>query len=480
MSRSVFLNFVALCFPVALAVLLAPALIFGLGAERFGLLALIWGLLNYFVVMDFGLGRAVTHAASSAIRSGKAADASNVLTVAVIATVTISAPLTVLGILASPWVTNSLLSGASPYRSETLEALTLLCGSLAFVALSSTLNGYLMAFGRFDLVNAVKVPLMAGTLCAPILTLHSEQPILLATLFMVLLRIISCLLLLFMCRLVSSAHAIAWPSKPALKGLCNLLTFGGWISVVNLVNSMIAYVDRWAIGAWGSLAEVTRYTVPLEFGTKILVIPAAVAPVLFPVFCRDPTESLNEQEKRLLYYGTAFTLAFCFFPAVLLSAFAFELLSAWLDATFAQKASVILQIALFGAFLNASAHPVAALLQGRGQSKSVACLLLVEFAVFIVLLWLAIPRFGVAGAVFAWLLRIAFDVVALAYIASRSLGVRFSNTSVACFALLLAMLLGSFFANTLAAKLAFCGCAAAISSVAISALSRRARQLVRA
>src|SRR5450830_1373771 len=53
-------NLGGLAFPLGVAVLTVPHLIENLGQERFGLLALAWGLIGYAGTLDLGLGRALT------------------------------------------------------------------------------------------------------------------------------------------------------------------------------------------------------------------------------------------------------------------------------------------------------------------------------------------------------------------------------------------------------------------------------------
>ncbi len=50
-----------LTLPLVVAALTIPALLAHLGAERFGMLALAWGLVGYAAALDLGVGRAVTH-----------------------------------------------------------------------------------------------------------------------------------------------------------------------------------------------------------------------------------------------------------------------------------------------------------------------------------------------------------------------------------------------------------------------------------
>jgi O-antigen/teichoic acid export membrane protein len=57
-------NLAGLSLPLLVAALTVPHLVEVLGKEKFGLLALAWGLIGYAGVLDLGIGRAVTQLVS--------------------------------------------------------------------------------------------------------------------------------------------------------------------------------------------------------------------------------------------------------------------------------------------------------------------------------------------------------------------------------------------------------------------------------
>lgn len=53
-------NFVGFIFPVVTAILVIPFIIKNIGTERFGILTLIYSVIGYMNVFDFGLTRSIT------------------------------------------------------------------------------------------------------------------------------------------------------------------------------------------------------------------------------------------------------------------------------------------------------------------------------------------------------------------------------------------------------------------------------------
>jgi O-antigen/teichoic acid export membrane protein len=57
--------------PMLVAVVAVPRLIHGLGADRFGILALAWMVIGYLSLLDFGLGGAITRLVADRIALGR-------------------------------------------------------------------------------------------------------------------------------------------------------------------------------------------------------------------------------------------------------------------------------------------------------------------------------------------------------------------------------------------------------------------------
>ncbi len=68
-------NLVGLVVPVVVAIMAIPSLLGNLGAERYGLLALAWGVVSLFEILDFGFNRAVARAVAIAHGLGEHARA---------------------------------------------------------------------------------------------------------------------------------------------------------------------------------------------------------------------------------------------------------------------------------------------------------------------------------------------------------------------------------------------------------------------
>ena len=60
-------NLIGSIVPMAVGLITIPILMKRIGIEKFGILSLIWALIGYFSIFDFGIGRALTQGVSKGL-----------------------------------------------------------------------------------------------------------------------------------------------------------------------------------------------------------------------------------------------------------------------------------------------------------------------------------------------------------------------------------------------------------------------------
>ena len=229
-------------------------------------------------------------------------------------------------------------------------------------------------------------------------------------------RLVSCAWHLFFCfRLVPELNS---PFRIRTSNIIALLTFGGWITVSNIVSPLLVYVDRFVIGSFISMEAVAWYVTPYEMVSKLAMIPGSMVMVLFPAFA----ESLPVAPTRvalLFERGVKYTLI-GLFPLILITVtMAHRGLTIWLGADFAAHGTPVLQWLALGVLINCVGYLPYALIQAAHRPDITAKLHLVEIPFYLVLLrWLVVID-GVQGAAIVWTLRMAVDTVALLAITGR-------------------------------------------------------------
>jgi O-antigen/teichoic acid export membrane protein len=418
LARNVVWNLVGTVSPLALGFFAVRLLVRGMGADRFGILTLAWATIGYFGFFDLGLGRALTLFVAEKLGKG---DQTNI---SVLAWTSLQAML-LLGCIGgalmaalSPTLVHSVLRIPKAIQPETLRAFFVLSAALPIVITSAGLRGILEAYQRFAAVSILRVILGTLTFGGPLLVLpfsHSVYPmaaaLALGRLLVWAVNLVVCLVVIPELRQIPRFDV----------SLLKLLIGSGlWMTISNILGPLLAYMDRFLIGAMMSVAAVAYYATPYEFVTKYLLIPGAMTGVLFPAFSSSFFHS-RTQLARLFERGAKFTFV-VLFPLVLVTAvFARDGLRVWLGPAFAENGAHVLQWLSAGVLINGLALVPFAQIQGIGRPDLTAKLHMIEFPVYLFVLWQLIARFGIAGAAIAWTVRVAIDCVLLFLIAQRLL-----------------------------------------------------------
>jgi O-antigen/teichoic acid export membrane protein len=455
LTRNVMWNFAGQVAPLFAAVFSIPILIKGMGVDRFGLLSLAWMVIGYFSLFDFGLGRALIKLVSEKLGAGQSAEVPELVWTALFLMALLGVGGTAAMLLVTDWLVTDALKIPAALQAEASNSFRLLAWSIPVVIFTTGLRGVLEAYRRFDLVNLARLPMGVLTFLAPlaVLPFSNRMDVIISVLLGM--RIVICIVHVVLCeRVVPGLLRRISYSRHLVRPM---LGIGGWMSVSNMVSPVMVYMDRFLIGSVLGMAAVAYYVTPYEIITKLLVIPGALAGVLFPMF----SASLAGERPQAadLFRRSVRWVFLALFPAVLLiTVFAGEGLKVWLSEEFSFNGTAVLQWLAAGVLINSVAFIPFAFVQGAGRADLTAKLHLVELPIYLVVLWLLMQRWGIVGAAAAWTFRVAFDAVALFMVSAwleNELKPSIRQDAVICAATLAILVVGCYLQG-LAGKIAFC------------------------
>lgn len=406
-------NFLPLIFGLALY----PKIIAAYGLERFGLLSLIWALIGYFSLFDLGLSRALTQKISELISKHKSgSEIVQLIRTAFIVTWALG----VLGGLilwgVSPLLITDLLKITGGLQTECLYAFSLLALSIPLIVHTAALRGILEALHLFKSASLIRMVLGIGTFLAPYLSSFIIPTLTSAVLSLIAIRALVWLLHVYAVR---QSQILAFTSRRFdATWLQPLLQFGGWMTVSNIIGPMMVYMDRFVLASILGAPATSFYVAPYEVVTKLLLVPATIAGVLFPLFAkqweRDPIFSAAK-----LNQGICYTLILIFPAAVLITFFSHEWLTLWLGKDFATQGSPIVTWLTVGILINSVAQILFAKVQGAQRADWTAKLHLLELVPYLGLLWVCLNTWGITGAAVAWSVRCIIDLLGLVYFSKK-------------------------------------------------------------
>jgi O-antigen/teichoic acid export membrane protein len=393
--------------PPAIAAMAAiPFLLRHLGSEAFGIITLFSTALIYFMILDLGLGRAATRFISQSLESGRPDDVRRYFWGSIILLSGIGLVVTVACLFAVPTVVSSYLKISATYSHAATESFYIICVAIPLVTLMATLRGFLEALGRFPFISILTGFSGVGLYLLPVVVILMGGGIVGIAASYVLVRVSMCGAFAIGCLYVEGRPSL----RPVfdLNAVRRMLSFGGWLSVSNIVGTAILYGDRFLLGICVGMTAVASYGMPLDVIGKMQILITSFCAVLFPLMSRLD-ESGSAQFQTLYRGAIAISLSFMTpltISAVMMAPFLMKL---WLGARNTRDIVFVAQVFLAGAVVQALASIAFTALHARGRSDLTAWVHLAEFPIYCAAFYLAATHFGVRGAALAWLGRAIID-----------------------------------------------------------------------
>ncbi|PTB20217.1 flippase [Trinickia symbiotica] len=416
-SRNIALNVSGPVLPFLMAGVCIPILIRGIGTDRFGLLTIAWTVIGYFSLFDFGLGRSLTWQVSRRLGERRAGEIPHLVRGALILMGCLSIIGSAIVALAAGELIR-LLRVPPQFLIETRNAFVLLGVSIPLVVLTSGLRGVLEALQRFDITNGIRVIQGVWTFAGPVCILPVSNRLDAMVTVLVVGRLVTTIAYyLALRRVLPKPDGMPAPKMSFQR---DMLSYGGWTTLSNVLSPVMDYMDRFFIGSMLGTAVVAFYTTPYELVYRLNIVSEGILGVLFPMMAhRVAGDKTRTTAGEMLSLGTKLISA-SVFPIVLVCLLgAHILLRLWVGPVFEQKSSLVLQLLAVGLLANNLAKVPSNLIQANGRSDITAKLHLLELPVYIACLFWMLRHAGIDGAAAVWAFRMLLDLVLLLGMSSK-------------------------------------------------------------
>lgn len=413
-------NLIGTMAPGATAVAVIPLLLTRIGLQRFGLLTIIWSILGYGGLLDFGISRALTKFTAEAQAGSSDARPTELALVGIGALagfgVVVAAATAALG----PFFP-TIFHLPPTLAGESTRAADVLALGMPVILVSGGMRGILEGMQRFDLSNRVRIPVGVLGYAAPLGAALVSPTLPAVVVGVVLAR----------CAGLAGYSALLWrhrpswakPSdgtaRPARWYLARLLGYGGWLSAANLIYQLAFSADRIVIGSLLPIADLAFFAAPAEIVTRALLVPTSVGAVLFPAFAAR-SKTPQGRGRGLVISASAAIYTLMLPICIVLAALARPVLNLWLGPAFGIRAAPVLRWLSVGLLLEAmAAAPRIAVESDR--PKLVAVLCIAEVGPYLGLLYFCVTHYGLVGAAMAWTCLMAANCVGT-YFLARAVG----------------------------------------------------------
>ncbi|MBK9394612.1 MAG: flippase [Uliginosibacterium sp.] len=393
-----------LALPLAMAAFAIPKLVLGLGESVFGLFALVMALLGYSSILDLGLGRAATKMIAECAVPPLRNPAPYIRAAVYVAVVFSSC--VALGVVAVALLGGERLAIHGLAADRVSRALLYAAPGVVFVTLFGITRGVLEGIGEFSTVAGLRLLGGITAFLVPVYCVHAGWGLSGCVASVVLGRGMMLGFGVWRCAhcVRREGESVAWRVA-----LTRLWSFGGWMTVSNLVTPLMTYMDRFLLGAMLSTAAVAVYVTPYDMMVQMIILPSALTSVLFPhmsqLMASGSAALLPVYRKSLL---GVFALMAVLVLGVAIPAPA--LIGWWVSPEFAERAAPVARILAFGVLCNSLTQIPLSLLHAAHMARKTAYLHLAEFLPYLLSLVVLVKMFGVTGAAAAWSLRSFVDL----------------------------------------------------------------------
>jgi O-antigen/teichoic acid export membrane protein len=395
--------------PAVAAIAAIPFLLRHLGYDVFGIVTIFSTTLVYFAMLDLGLGRAATRFISQSLEAEKLDDVRRYFWGSIILLGAMGAMVTVVCFLSVPAVLG-YLNIPTPYLRSATESFYVICLTIPVVTLTATLRGFLEASGRFRFVSMVTGCGGVGAYVLPTLAVAMGGGLVAIAAAFAGVRMAMCGALAVGCVTTDHRHGL----RPVfdVTAVRRMLSFGGWLSVSNIIGTATIYCDRFLVGMWVGMAAVTSYGMPLDLVGRLQLVITSFCTVLFPLMSR--LDGSGSSQFQTFYRGAAAVGLSLMTPLAATGVIAAPILmKVWLGQRLTPDSVFAAQVFLAGAVVQSTASIAWTALHARGRSDLTAWVHLIEFPLYCGAFYLAASHFGVRGAALAWLGRGIVDFLCM-------------------------------------------------------------------
>jgi O-antigen/teichoic acid export membrane protein len=411
--RDTALNLIGSGAPLLVAMVTIPLLLNALGDESFGLLALMWALVGYFGIFDFGVGRALTYEVAVAHAAGDARRITTRIRAGFL--LTIFAGFLGLALVAFVIAPNvSRWFGVGGAGSNSTLAFMIIAIAVLPTTLTSGLRGALEGSDRFFESNINRLILGVLMFLAPYACVVMGR----TDLEIIAMALAVSRSLVFFLALYQLRQSLFNAARPTSEDFRSLLSYGSWVTLSSTLSPLMVYGDRFLVASAVGASALAPYAVPQEGLQRLLIIPMALAGALMP---RIAAAQSDAAAIRHIYYGNLLRVGLVMLPLCVVAAFlATPFLGWWISPDFARDSGPIVAVLCLGLWFNSLAQIPMTVLQGVARPKTVALIHTGELILYIALVYFFSTWFGLIGAAWAWSIRVFIDLMALHLAATRT------------------------------------------------------------
>lgn len=406
-------NAISVIVPALIAIPSLGVLARGLGPDFFGLYSLVFIVLGYSGIFDAGVTKSVVYFVSSSKNCDK--EINNLVSTACLFLFTLS----FMVVLPVAYFVDDLIllltSDSSKAYKEITVGVRLALLSIPLMMLNLVFQGYFEGRSKFYELSRIKIAVNPLSSLLPALSTMIIGTLKAAILSLIIAKVLS-LIAVFLLYLRDLNQRGQSFGSVSLSSLRKLITFGGWISLSNILSPIMNTGDRFMVASINGSANLSFYSIAADAISKFTIFPVAVSKVIFPIFSDSSKKSIHRDVKRKSFQMIAY-------PMMILTVFGIifseNIIMIWFGNEYLGSTVIVFQLLLIGLFFNSIAQIPYSEIQARGYANYTALLHSLEIIPHIFCLWFMVTNYGIIGAALAITIRSVVDALLLILIEKK-------------------------------------------------------------
>lgn len=408
--------------PILLGLIFTPYIVGTLGAEAYGLLALVWALVGYFALLDLGLGNAVIKyvAESAGRRDDRGVEEIVGSATLVFLAAGIGGALLVMA--SADILTHQLIKIPVDLLAEASQAVRIAALGFLATVLLTLFTAVCNGLNRYDITNLVNVSLGVVTTVGTAALLFLGFGLIAIVVLSVVVSFGGVLgYLLIVSRLLNGLEFLG---KARITTIVTLLRFGVFTLLARICDLVNRQADKLLIGGLLGVQWITYFAVPLMLVSRLTGVAHRVGSVAFPAI--SELQGRGEEEKISEIYLTASRLVFTMtiglcVPLLILGK---QFLSVWMGPDFAAQSGSVLLLITVGVSADMCTVVPTGAAMGLGKPRVAGLAAVVHSVIYVGCGVALASRSGIDGVALAYLLsNVVVAVVFVWYVNSRVMAV---------------------------------------------------------
>jgi len=421
-ARNSLYNLLAFVYPIILSLFATPFIIHKIGTENYGIFALATSFVGFLAFVDFGISPALVKYVAEYSARGEDEKVNRFFSTSVIFYALVGT-LVGLGIIAFGATIAPQVFKVSAHNTQNLRVVFYWTGiGFVFTMLLAAYASLPGALQRFDIPSRISVVINTVSVGISVLLVTFGHGVVSLMALTTILSAASVLVFRYFDRKLVSGLKVAFKFDKDV--VHKLFVFGGFATIGTIGGTILFQLDKVLIGARLGAQPVAFYVVPGNIATKINAAVATITAVIFPLSAELLAREEHTKLQALYTRSTRIVLTFLVIFVTPMIVLSHAFLLQWLGADYAAKSTLIMQLLLVTYSILGLSNIATHLTVGVNKPQVAALVGIFLGGLNIALLYILMPRYGIIGAAWAFLLSVIPILLFIFYVERQILHLR--------------------------------------------------------